>query len=40
VDVNFDGNKSMRFQYVVTDLIESDEPVIKKNSAQIDTYLA
>jgi hypothetical protein len=44
VEVEFDGKKSTRYQYVVTDPSELDQPekfftVSKRNSAVIDTYL-
>jgi hypothetical protein len=45
VEVEFDGKKSTRYQYVVTDPSEPDQQekyftVGKRNSAVIDTYLA
>jgi hypothetical protein len=43
-DVEFDGKKSIRYQYTVTDPNQPDQPdkyftVSKRNSALIDTYL-
>jgi hypothetical protein len=45
VEVEFEGKKSKRYQYVVTDPNEADQPekyftVSKRISAVIDTYLA
>jgi hypothetical protein len=44
VDVEFEGKKSIRYQYTVTDPNETDKSkyftVSKRNSALIDTYLA
>ncbi|MGB8935133.1 MAG: hypothetical protein WCC17_08515 [Candidatus Nitrosopolaris sp.] len=45
VEVEFEGKKSTRYQYVVTDPGEPDQQekyftVSKRNSAVIDTYLA
>jgi hypothetical protein len=43
-DVEFDGKKSIRYQYTVADPNQPDQPdkyftVSKRNSALIDTYL-
>jgi hypothetical protein len=44
VDVEFEGKKSIRYQYTVSDTNEPEKPkyftVSKRNSALIDTYLA
>jgi hypothetical protein len=44
VDVEFEGKKSIRYQYTVTDPSEPEKSkyftVSKRNSALIDTYLA
>jgi hypothetical protein len=44
-EVEFEGKKSIRYQYAVTNPTEPEQPekyftVIKRNSALIDTYLA
>jgi hypothetical protein len=45
VEVEFDGKKSIRYQYIVTDPSEPQQPekyftVSKRNSAQVDILLA